>query len=97
MKIGSRICAVLASVGISMAAQAAELSSPAIPPEDSTQVFKDAPAPWHEYLAKVRVAERIADPLQRCLAFPGSSGQSLAGGSCGGTLPFPCSSTMYLR
>lgn len=70
MKIGSRICAVLASVGMSIAAQATELPPPPIPPEDSSLVFKDAPAPWHEYLARVRIAERIADPLQRCLAFP---------------------------
>jgi tetratricopeptide (TPR) repeat protein len=70
MKIASRICAVFASVGMSMAAQAADTSPPPIPPEDSARVFNDAPAPWREYLGRVRMAERIADPLQRCLAFP---------------------------
>jgi hypothetical protein len=70
MKVGIRVLLVLASVGISMAAQAVDLSPPLIPPEDSVQVFKEAPAPWREYLVKVRAAERIADPLQRCLTFP---------------------------
>lgn len=70
MKIRIRFLAVLAGLGISMAAQAVDLSPPPIPPEDPAQIFKDAPAPWREYLVHVRAAERIADPLQRCLAFP---------------------------
>ncbi len=37
-------------------------------------MFKDAPAPWRDYLIKARAAERIADPLQQCLAFPGLPG-----------------------
>lgn len=43
---------------------------PPIPEKPAAQVFTDAPAPWHDYLVKARAAERIADPLQRCLAFP---------------------------
>lgn len=43
---------------------------PAIPDKPDAEVFKDAPAPWRDYLIKTRAAERIADPLQRCLAFP---------------------------
>lgn len=73
MKVGIRVCTVLVSAGISMAAHAVELSTPSmppIPPKDSSLVFKQAPEPWRDYLIKVRAAERIADPLQRCLAFP---------------------------
>lgn len=33
-------------------------------------MFKQAPAPWREYLLKAHAAEAIADPLQRCLSFP---------------------------
>ena len=32
--------------------------------------FADAPAPWRAYLEAAQAAERIADPLQRCLAYP---------------------------
>ncbi|MCL6619221.1 MAG: hypothetical protein K6T33_05475 [Thermomonas hydrothermalis] len=32
--------------------------------------FKNVPAPWREYLLQARRAEDIADPLQRCLAYP---------------------------
>lgn len=48
----------------------ADLRVPPIPAKDAAKVFPDAPKPWRDYLIKARVAERIADPLQRCLAFP---------------------------
>ena len=43
---------------------------PAIPDRPLAETFKDVPAPWRDYLIQARAAERIADPLQRCLAFP---------------------------
>ncbi|KRF01894.1 hypothetical protein ASG87_10330 [Frateuria sp. Soil773] len=43
---------------------------PAIPKKDAAQVLREAPEPWRSYLIKARAAERIADPLRRCLAFP---------------------------
>lgn len=44
--------------------------APPIPDKPEAQQFKDVPAPWRDYLIKARAAERIADPLQRCLAYP---------------------------
>lgn len=52
------------------AAFAAEPELPAIPDRPAGELFKDVPAPWRDYLLKAREAERIADPLQRCLAYP---------------------------
>lgn len=49
---------------------AAFAEPPAIPDRAEAETFKDAPAPWRDYLIRARAAERIADPLQRCLAFP---------------------------
>ncbi|HVK52784.1 MAG TPA: hypothetical protein VM469_13715 [Pseudoxanthomonas sp.] len=37
---------------------------------DVSAAFAKVPAPWREYLLRARAAEEIADPLQRCLAFP---------------------------
>lgn len=37
---------------------------------DVSEAFAKVPAPWREYLLRARAAEEIADPLQRCLAFP---------------------------
>jgi tetratricopeptide (TPR) repeat protein len=38
--------------------------------KDVGEVFSQVPAPWRDYLLRARAAEEIADPLQRCLAFP---------------------------
>jgi tetratricopeptide (TPR) repeat protein len=43
---------------------------PAIPEEPQLELYGELPEPWREYLIRARAAERIADPLQRCLAFP---------------------------
>jgi hypothetical protein len=32
--------------------------------------YEDAPEPWRSYLIQARAADAIADPMQRCLAFP---------------------------
>jgi tetratricopeptide (TPR) repeat protein len=52
----------------SMAAPAAE--PPAIPEHADPKRYEGMPEPWRDYLLQARAAERIADPLQRCLAFP---------------------------
>lgn len=49
---------------------AVAMDLPSIPDRPESETFKDAPAPWREYLIKARAAERLDDPLQRCLAFP---------------------------
>ncbi|QNP40910.1 tetratricopeptide repeat protein [Lysobacter solisilvae (ex Woo and Kim 2020)] len=53
---------------------------PPIPERPEAEVLKDAPAPWRDYLLKARAAERIADPLQRCLAFPDVPGNKWPAG-----------------
>ncbi len=58
-------CLLLAACAGALAAE-----PPAIPDRAATETFKDAPAPWRDYLVQARAAERISDPLQRCLAFP---------------------------
>ena len=49
---------------------AAEPELPSIPDRPAAQLFTDVPAPWRDYLLQAREAERIADPLQRCIAYP---------------------------
>lgn len=44
--------------------------APAIPEEPQLERYQELPEPWREYMIRARAAERIADPLQRCLAFP---------------------------
>jgi hypothetical protein len=58
----------LAMTFVSPKAYSAKL--PPIPHKPEAEIFKDAPAPWRDYLIKARLAERMADPLQRCLAYP---------------------------
>ncbi|MFP5374450.1 MAG: DUF4034 domain-containing protein [Gammaproteobacteria bacterium] len=59
------------AVGFAFASSTARAEkAPAIPEEPPLERYEDVPQPWREYLLRARVAERIADPLQRCLAFP---------------------------
>jgi tetratricopeptide (TPR) repeat protein len=67
-----------ASVGVPAA------EPPAIPDRADTEVFKDVSAPWRAYLIQARAAERIADPLQRCLAFPDIPGNHWPAGHAAG-------------
>src|SRR5687768_11257248 len=67
MKWKARIAGLLVGM-FAMQGTAAEL--PAIPEKPEAEQFKGTPAPWREYLVRARAAERMADPLQRCLAFP---------------------------
>lgn len=53
---------------------------PAMPDKSDAEIFKVAPAPWRDYLIKTRAAERITDPLQRCLAFPDLPGNQWPAG-----------------
>ena len=45
-------------------------ASPAIPAKANEALLDGVSEPWRAYLVKAREAERIEDPLQRCLAFP---------------------------
>ena len=51
-------------------AQGSAVELPLIPEQVEPKSYQDVPEPWRDYLLKAREAERIADPLQRCLAFP---------------------------
>jgi hypothetical protein len=53
---------------------------PPIPDRPAAEQFKDAPAPWRDYLIQARAAERVADPLQRCLRFPDLPGNAWPAG-----------------
>jgi tetratricopeptide (TPR) repeat protein len=58
---------------IPLYALAAALAAPA--PAPAPQMHYDqAPEPWRGFLLKAREADAIADPLQRCLAFPDAPG-----------------------
>lgn len=59
-------------------AQAAE--APPIPEKSDLKRHEGIPAPWKDYLLQARAAERIADPLQRCLAFPDLPGNQWPAG-----------------
>jgi tetratricopeptide (TPR) repeat protein len=43
---------------------------PSIPDRPEQEVLVGVSEEWRPYLVQARMAERIADPLQRCLAFP---------------------------
>jgi tetratricopeptide (TPR) repeat protein len=45
-------------------------ATPSPPIEPRAMDYSTAPAPWVGFLMKARVADAIADPLQRCLAYP---------------------------
>ncbi|MFT4178523.1 MAG: hypothetical protein QM612_03545 [Thermomonas sp.] len=53
---------------------------PKVSAKPEAELFKDAPAPWRDYLIKAVAAERIADPLQRCLAYPDLPGNQWPAG-----------------
>lgn len=55
---------------VAVQAMAGEPELPPIPDKPAVELFKDVPAPWRDYLIQAREAERIADTLQRCLAYP---------------------------
>lgn len=57
---------VLACMGM----QGVAAAGPAAPDRPEAELFKNVPAPWRDYLLQARQAERIQDPLQRCLAYP---------------------------
>ena len=68
-----RICVLLGMSGALMGAGLAQVDAtvlPAIPDKDDAAMFVGVPDPWRAYLRQARHAERMEDPLQRCLAFP---------------------------
>lgn len=68
MKIGS--VAELAGLALLLAFSGHAAELPPVPEKPDLKRYESIPAPWHGYLLQARAAERIADPLQRCLAFP---------------------------
>lgn len=58
-----------ALLGVGLACAGA-WASPVIPAKANEALLDGASEPWRAYLVKAREAERIEDPLQRCLAFP---------------------------
>lgn len=62
------VCLLVVGPACFAAGAAGELRP--IPDKPEDEQFKDAPEPWRDYLIKARAAERIEDPLQRCLAYP---------------------------
>lgn len=69
MLVRGLVCSTLL-LGCAFTATAVTSELPAIPDKPEAEMFKDAPEPWRDYLIKARAAERIADPLQRCMAYP---------------------------
>lgn len=61
---------LFALVFASALAHADTLPLPPIPAEAPAKVLPSAPAGWHDYFVLAREADRIADPLKRCLAYP---------------------------
>lgn len=78
MKQAIAVPAGVLMLAAGMAVPAAE--PPAIPDRPAAETFKDVPAPWRDYLIQARAAERIPDPLQRCLAFPDIPGSKWPSG-----------------
>lgn len=74
MNVRGGITGLLAGVLMAPGAMAADL--PPIPGKAGVESIKGVPAPWREYLVGARAAERISDPLQRCLAFPDLPGNN---------------------
>lgn len=64
-----------AAVGVALASSSlwAE-EAPPIPEEVELERYEEIPEPWRVYFLQARAAERIADPLQRCLSFPDPPG-----------------------
>ena len=60
------------------AASANDLVS--IPEQAKAGAIEEIPVAWRDYYARARIAERIADPLQRCLAFPDLPGNQWPAG-----------------
>ena len=58
-----------ALLGVGLACSGA-WASPVIPAKANEALLDGVSEPWRAYLVKAREAERIEDPLQRCLAFP---------------------------
>lgn len=48
----------------------AVLPVPPVPEKPEANQFPKAPAEWRAYLVQARAAERLGDPLKRCLAYP---------------------------
>ncbi|QIL20035.1 hypothetical protein [Thermomonas sp. HDW16] len=62
--------AAVAAWMASLALPVLAVEAPPIPELRNPKAYESVPLPWRDYLIQARAAERIADPLQRCLAFP---------------------------
>lgn len=70
--------AILAAIVMIFPVRADDL--PAVPEKAEAESFKDVPAPWRDYFLQARAAQRISDPVQRCLAFPDLPGNQWPAG-----------------
>lgn len=67
-----------------------------IPDKPLAQQFEDVPSRWRDYLIEARAAERIEDPLQRCLAYPDWPGHQWPAGHAEAHCRFHAISVMDL-
>lgn len=70
VRLAALALAGLALLALPCSAADAEGEPKPIPDKPESEQFPDAPAPWRDYLVQARAAERLGDPLQRCLAYP---------------------------
>ena len=64
------IPALLGLLLLAASAGALAAEPPEIPEHPDPKRYEEVPVQWRDYLLQARAAERISDPLQRCLAFP---------------------------
>lgn len=62
--------ACVLACGAAMAQDVAAPEPPPIPDRAAGDAFRAAPDPWRAYFSQAREAERLDDPLARCLAYP---------------------------
>lgn len=60
----------LLACGVTMAQDGSAPDLPPIPEKSPQHAFGSVPAPWRDYFLQAREAERIDEPLARCLAYP---------------------------
>ena len=62
--------AVVAGILLAGASAAIAKDVAPLPPGGSHDLFDHEPEPWRSYFTAARKAEQLADPLERCLAYP---------------------------
>jgi tetratricopeptide (TPR) repeat protein len=72
MTMTGRWTALAVVAGISLAGASASIARDVapLPASGSHDLFNDEPEPWRAYFNAARTAEQLADPVERCLAYP---------------------------